>query len=145
VTSRLAGVVSGTLTLLAVVAATTAKGYLSTLGEFCFVVAVSAVAMFLAHFWSHLLAARLTKGVDRLTIRHEAVNSSARLVPAVVLLVVAVLGYVIAGSLEVAVTVAMAVLTVALFAYTWLGTRALMWSLGTAAVGTVMTVFKVVV
>ena len=36
--------------------------------------------------------------------------------------------------MEISVTVAMAGLTVALFAYTWLGT-ALLWSLGTAAVG----------
>ena len=143
--SRLAGVVSGTLTLLAVVAATTAKGYLSTIGEFCFVVAVSAVAMFVAHFWSHLLAIRLTKGVDRRAILHEAVSSSARLVPAVVLLVVAPLADLVVGSMEVAVTAAMVALTVALFAYTWVGTRAFMWSLGTAAVGLLMTVFKVVV
>jgi hypothetical protein len=46
--------------------------------------------------------------------------------------------------LEVAVTAAMIALTVLLFAYTWVGTRALLWSLGTATVATLMTLFKVV-
>ena len=76
---------------------------------------------------------------------HEAVDSSTMFVPAVLLLLVALLAYVFTASMEISVTAAMIVLTLALFAYTWLGTKALLWSLGTAAVGVVMIVFKVVV
>ena len=142
--ARIAGIVYGALTLLAVVTAATAKGYVETLGEFSFLVAVSAVGLFIAHFWSQLLSARLTAGVDRDAVVHEAVDSSTMFVPAVVLLVIAWITYLITASMEMSVTVAMAVLTVALFAYTWLGTKALLWSLGTAAVGILMIVFKVV-
>ena len=141
---RIAGIVYGALTLLAVVTAATAKGYVATLAEFCFLVAVSAVGLFIAHFWSQLLSARLTRGGDRDAVVHEAVDSSTMFVPAVVLLIVALVTYLITGSMEISVTVAMAGLTVALFAYTCLGTRALLWSLGTAAVGILMIVFKVV-
>ena len=142
--ARIAGIVYGALTLLAVVTAATAKGYVDTLGEFSFLVVVSAVGLFIAHFWSQLLSARLTTGVDRDAVVHEAVDSSTMFVPAVVLLLAAGTTYLITASMELSVTVAMAVLTVALFAYTWLGTKALLWSLGTAAVGILMIVFKVV-
>jgi hypothetical protein len=145
VNARIAGIVYSSLTLLAVVAAATAKGYVDTLGEYSFLVAVSAVGLFVAHFWSHVLGLRLTGDLDREAVSHEAVDSSTVLVPAVVLLIAAAVTYLITGSLEVSVTVAMAVLTAGLFAFTWLGTRALLWSLGTAAVGVVMIVFKVVV
>ena len=142
--ARIAGIVYGALTLLAVVTAATAKGYVDTLGEFSFLVVVSAVGLFIAHFWSQLRSARLTTGVDRDAVVHEAVDSSTMFVPAVVLLLAAWTTYLITASMELSVTVAMAVLTVALFAYTWLGTKALLWSLGTAAVGILMIVFKVV-
>jgi hypothetical protein len=145
VNARIAGIVYGALTLLAVVTAATAKGYVDTVGEFSFVVLVSAVGLFIAHFWSQLLSARLTTGVDRDAVVHEAVDSSTMFVPAVVLLVAAWVTYLITASMEISVTVAMAALTGALFAYTWLGTKALLWSLGTAAVGILMIVFKVVV
>lgn len=143
--ARIAGIVYGTLTLLAVVTAATAKGYVETLGQFCFLVVVSAVGLFVAHFWSHLLSAKLTGGVHDASVRHELVNSSTMLVPAVLLVAVALVAYLITGRLELSVTAAMVGLTVALFAYTWLGTKALLWSLGTAAVAVVMIAFKVVV
>lgn len=143
--ARIAGIVYGALTLLAVVTAATAKGYVSTLGEFCFLVVVSSVGLFIAHFWSQLLSTRLTGGIDRDAIVHEAIDSSTVFVPAVVLLIVASVTHVITGSIEGSVTASMTGLTVGLFAFTWLGTKALLWSLGTAAVGILMIVFKVVV
>lgn len=143
--ARISGIVYAALTLLAVTAAATAKGYVDSLAEFAFVVAVSAVGLFIAHFWSQTLARRLTGGVSRAWLQHELVASSVMLVPAVVLLLIAAIVWLISGAAELSVTVAMSGLTVVLFAYTWLGTRALLWSLGTAAVAILMIVFKVVV
>lgn len=142
--ARVSGIVYASLTLLAVTAAATAKGYVESLGGFTFVVAVSAVGLFIAHFWSQLLAARLTRKVNRDLLVHEVVDSSTMLVPAVVLITIAGLASLFSGAMEVAVTAAMIGLTVLLFAYTWLGTRAVMWSLGTAAVGALMIAFKVI-
>lgn len=143
--ARISGIVYAALTLLAVTAAATAKGYVDSLGEFSFLVAVSAVGLVIAHFWSQTLARRLTDGVTRAWLKHEAVASSVMLVPAVVLLLVAVGAWLISGSLEMSVTASMAGLTVVLFAYTWVGTRALLWSLATAGVALLMIAFKVVV
>ena len=96
--------------------------------------------MFVAHFWSRLLAIRLTKGVDRRAILHEVVSSSVMFVPAVVLLVVAPLAYLVAGSMEVAVTAAMVgPHRGPVRLHLVVGTRAFMGSLGTAAVGLLMT------
>ncbi len=142
--ARIANIVYASLTLLAVVAAATAKGYVSTLGEFTFVVLVSGVGLFIAHFWSHLLAQRLSRTVTKDLARHEGAISATVLVPAVILIAAAAVGQLVSGTIDWAVTIAMLALTVLLFAYTWLGTRALLWSLGTAAVAGLMTVFKVV-
>ena len=70
--ARIAGTVYGALTLLSVVTAATAKGYVATLGEYSFLVAVSAIGVFIAYFWSHLRSLRLTAGVDRGAVAHEA-------------------------------------------------------------------------
>jgi hypothetical protein len=72
------------------------------------------------------------------------------LLPAVLLVLVGALTDLVTGSLEVAVTVAMGVLSALLVVLTWAGCRprvpgaaALLWALGTGAVGAALTVFKV--
>ena len=57
--------------------------------------------------------------------------------PALLLLLVALVAHLITGSMEISVTVAVAGLAIALFT--------LLWSLGTAAVGLLIIVVKVVV
>jgi len=136
VNARIAGTVYGALTLLSVVTAATAKGYVETVGEYSFLVAVCAVGLFIAHFWSHLVSLRLTAGVDRGAVAHEAGDSSTVFVPAVLLLLVALVAHLIPGSMEISVTMAVAGLAIALFA--------LLWSFGTAAVG-LLIIVKVVV
>lgn len=143
--ARVADIVYASLTLLAVTAAGTAKGYLDTLGEFAFVVAVSAVGLFVAHVWSHVLAKRLNGTINREWVTTELAAGSAMLVPAVILIASAAVVYLVEGTMELTATISMSVLTVLLFAYTWLGTRALLWSLGTAGVGLLMILFKVIV
>ena len=142
--TRISAVISASLTLLAVAVAATAKGYVDSLSAFTFVVCVTAVGVVIARFWAHLLTRRMVGSVDRAALTTEAVNASVGLVPAAVLVIAAAVGWLASGSLEVAVTAAMIALTVLLFAYTWVGTRALLWSLGTAMVATLMTLFKVV-
>lgn len=143
--TRISTTISASLTLLAVVAAATAKGYVSTLGELSFVVAVTAVGLVVARFWSQTLARRIVGRVDRGTLTQELSTASMALLPSIVLLAVAAVAWLITGSIDVAVTAAMIGLTLALFAYTWVGTHAVLWSLGTAVVATLMTLFKVVV
>ncbi len=142
--TRISAVISASLTLLAVAVAATAKGYVDSLSAFTFVVCVAAVGVVIARFWAHLLTRRMVGSVDRAALTTEALNASVGLVPATVLVIAAALGWLVSGSLEVAVTAAMIALTVLLFVYTWVGTRALLWSLGTAVVATLMTLFKVV-
>jgi len=144
VNTRISAVISASLTLLAVAVAATAKGYVDSLSAFTFVVCVAAVGVVIARFWAHLLTRRMVGSVDRAALTTEALNASVGLVPATVLVIAAALGWLVSGSLEVAVTAAMIALTVLLFVYTWVGTRALLWSLGTAVVATLMTLFKVV-
>ena len=142
--TRISAVISASLTLLAVAVAATAKGYVDSLSAFTFVVCVAAVGVVIARFWAHLLTRRMVGSVDRAALATEALNASVGLVPAAVLVIGAAVGWLASGSLEIAVTAAMIALTVLLFAYTWVGTRALLWSLGTATVATLMTLFKVV-
>ena len=142
--TRISAVISASLTLLAVAVAATAKGYVDSLSAFTFVVCVAAVGVVIARFWAHLLTRRMVGSVDRAALTTEALNASVGLVPAAVLVIGAAVGWLASGSLEIAVTAAMIALTVLLFAYTWVGTRALLWSLGTATVATLMTLFKVV-
>lgn len=142
--TRISATISASLTLLAVAVAATAKGYVDSLAAFSFVVGVAATGFVIARFWAHLLARRIVGSVDRAALTTEAVNASVGFVPAAVLVIGAAVGWLVSGSLEMAVTAAMIALTVLLFAYTWVGTHALLWSLGTAAVAALMTVFKVV-
>lgn len=149
---RISAIVYASLTVLAVAAAASAKGYVDSLSEFSFVVLVTAAGLVVAHFWSTTLSVRLT-APGRLTrdwLAREAIGSSVMMVPAVLMVAVAGVAWLITGTLETTVTAAMLGLVVALFAFTWVGSharvgrgRAALWALGTAAVGVVMTVFKV--
>lgn len=142
--TRIAVIVYAALTTLAVTAAATTKGYVGSVSDFTFVVAVSSLGLFIAHFWSQCLARRVTGGVTKEWVRHEAIDSVAMVIPGAVLIVIADLLWLVTDAEEMAVTTAMACLTLLLFVYTWLGTRALLWSLGTAGVGIVMILFKVI-
>jgi hypothetical protein len=144
VNARIAAIVYAALTILAVTAAATAKGYVDSVADFTFVVAVSSLGLFIAHFWSQCLARRVTGGITKKWLRHEAIDSLAMVIPGAVLIVIADLLWLVTDAEDMAVTAAMSLLTLLLFAYTWLGTRALLWSLGTAAVGGLMIVFKVI-
>lgn len=145
---RISTIVYATLTLLAVAVAATAKGYADTLGEFFFVVMVSSLGLFVAHFWSAVLGRRLGGSeVDRAWLRHEFADSSAMVLPGVLMAVLAaVLSPVM--DFEWALTVAMGAVVALLFAYTWLGARRVggssLWAVGTAGIGVLMVIFKVV-
>ncbi|MEZ5186419.1 MAG: hypothetical protein R2720_11790 [Candidatus Nanopelagicales bacterium] len=151
---RISTLVYAALSLLAIAAAATAKGYADTLAEFVFVVLVSAAGLVVAHLWSAVLARRLIDpaSLTRARLSHEAVTSSTMALPGVLMAVVAWLSHLVSGRIETSVTVAMGVLVVVLFAYTWAGTTrgasrlsGLLWALGTAGVGALMIVFKVLV
>ncbi len=153
--SRISLVVYASLTLLAATAAASAKGYLDSMGELVFVVLVTAVGLVLAHFWASALAFRMSERTapGREWLRHEAVHSSTMILPGLLLAGAAWLGSFLVADFEVLVTIAMSVLLVALFAYTWVGTSRidggrwsdLLWAAGTAAVGLAMIIFKVLV
>ena len=153
--SRMSLVVYAALTLLATTAAANAKGYLQSMGQLVFVVLVTAVGLVLAHFWSSTLAFRTSRSAapGRDWLRAEAAHSSSMLFPGLLLAGVAWLGSFLVEDLELLVTISMSVLLVAIFAFTWAGTSRseggrwsdLLWALGTAGVGLVMIVFKVLV
>lgn len=151
-TSRIATIVYATLTLLAVSVAATAKGYVDSLGEFAFLVLISAVGLALAHFWSHALAHRLASptGVSREMLREELYSSSLMLLPGVIMVVLSLVASLFTDP-ESAITIGMVGLLVLLFIYTWVGASqrqvgrmsSFYWGLGTAAVGALMVIFKV--
>lgn len=153
-TQRISGLVYAALTLLAVAVAATAKGYIDSMAEFAFVVLVSAIGLTLAHLWSQVLAHRLAGShtLDTDWLRGEAASSAVMLVPAAVMIGIAWVASV-AAELETAITLGMIGLLALMVAYTWLGVSqrtdasrfsGALWALGTAAVGAVMIVFKVV-
>lgn len=146
---RISTIVYAALTVLAVAVAATAKGYAATLGEFAFIVMVTSVGLFVAHFWSAALGKRLT-GQDALNrdwLVHEAQLSASMLLPGSAMALLAALGSLVL-RIEWAVTVSMGVLVALLFAYTWVGARRVggswLWPVGTAGIGVLMVVFKVV-
>lgn len=151
---RISGLVYASLTLLAVAVASTAKGYIDSMGEFSFVVLVSAIGLTVAHLWSEVLAHRLagSQAMDAEWLRREAAGSAVMMVPAVAMLVLA-WGFSLFMELEAAITLGMVGLLVLMFVYTWLGVSqrtdasrfsGVLWALGTTAVGALMVIFKVV-
>lgn len=153
VASRISTSVYASLTLLAVSVAATAKGYVGSSGEFAFLVLVSAFGLAVAHYWSNVLAKRLASSdpIDRHWLREEASSSSLMLIPGVIMVLLELVASLVVDD-ESSITIGMLGLLVMLFIYTWMVVRrrrqstlsALYWALGTAAVGVLMMVFKVV-
>lgn len=152
-TARISLVVYSSLTLLATAAAANAKGYLDSLGELTFVLLVAAAGLVVAHFWAAVLAKRLQdmQAPSGGWLRAEAIHSSSMFLPGLLLVGAAWAASLLVDDFEAAVTLGMCTLVVALFAYTWVGGGSenrrdeLLWALGTAAVGGLVVVFKVLI
>jgi hypothetical protein len=152
--TRVSSVVYAALSLLGVAAASAAKGYLDTTGEFAFVVLVSAAALVVAHFWSTVMAHRMVTdaALSRQWWWHEVAVSSVMFVPGLLMAGLAWLAFFLTEDFETSVTSAMLGLLIGLFGFTWVaglnepGSRwaPLWWALGTTVVGGLMIVFKLV-
>lgn len=153
--TRASSLVYASLTLLGVAAASAAQGYLDTTSEFAFIVLVSAAGLVVAHFWSAALAHRTvtSESLGRDWWRQEFLASSVMALPGLLMAGLAWLAFFVTEDQQNSVTLAMVGLLTVLFGFTWIaglneqGSRwtALWWALGTAVVGGLMIVFKLVV